>query len=307
MPKKITTPLLNVKRSRTTAYSPEFDALKAEVLAEVRAAEGHRSITQVAIDKLRSGRYQSRSLADDDPALDDLVASIRKLGVIEPLAIRPLPEQPVEYEILAGHRRWKAAQRAGLEQVPVIIHEVDDKTAAAITLVENLQREDLNPIEEAVGLQRLMEDFALTQAQVGELVSKSESAVSKSLGLLKLLPSVQDLIRQGVLDAGHGKVLLTSAAEEQLYLAEKAVQLGWSVRQLERYKTEYILKRRQRKKKTNSRDADIRRLEIKLGEWFSTPVTVKPNTKGGGKIEITYSSAEQCEGILRKFGFDPQD
>lgn len=187
MPKKASSPLTTVKRSRTTTYQTDFEKLKAEVLTDINASDRSHNITALPIDKLCRGRYQPRVQGLEDTALKELADSIRDLGVIEPLAVRPVPDQPDTYEILAGERRWRAAQQAGLSEVPVVVHDVDDRTAAAMAMVENLQREDLNPIEEAVGLQRLMEDFGLTQVQVGELVSKSESAISKCLGLLKLL------------------------------------------------------------------------------------------------------------------------
>lgn len=277
------------------------------MLADARAKGVSRDMTQLPVEKLRRGRYQPRTLKDD-PALNELAESIREFGVIEPIAVRPTDDQSDTYEILAGDRRWRAAQKIGLDQIPVIIHEVDDKTAAAIALVENLQREDLNPIEEAVALRRLMEDFNLNQSQVGELVSKSESAVSKSLGLLKLLPQVQTMIQQGELEAGHGKVLLNVDSAEQLLLAEKTVKFGWSVRELERQKVALMTGTRRRKSVTRDiRNPDLKRLEVRLEEWFCAPVKVKPNRRGGGKIEIAYASPEECDNILQRCGLQASD
>lgn len=303
MAKKPTSPLVTIKRTRSVPYANDFESLKAEILADARASGAYRAISQLPISQLRRGRHQPRSPVDDE-ALRELADSIRMVGIIEPIVARPIAGQSDAYEILAGDRRWRAAQKAGLDQVPVVIHDVDDRMAAAITLVENLQREDLNPIEEAIALQRLMEEFQLTQAQAGELVSKSESAISKVLGLLKLIPRVQELIRQGMLEAGHGKVLLSATPEHQLILAEQTVQKGWSVRELERQKTALLAKGRRRLCAVQtSRDPNLRDLEIQLGEWFSAPVQIRPLRKGGGRIEITFTSAAECDGILQRLGF----
>ncbi|MEZ5583422.1 MAG: ParB/RepB/Spo0J family partition protein [Candidatus Competibacteraceae bacterium] len=220
--------------------------------------------------------------------------------MIEPIAVRPLTEQG-QYEILAGHRRWQAARQAGLEQIPVIVHDVDDRTAAMIALVENLQRKDLNPIEEAQALDRLLGEFQLSQQQVAQAVGKSQSAVSKTIGLLKLVPAVQEHLQAGRLEAGHGKVLLNLGRREQQRLAELAVTNGWSVRELEQRKT--VLQRRgTAPEKSRNRDPDIVRLENRLQEWFGSPVALKYRASGKGRIEINFSSLDECNGILERMG-----
>ncbi|NJN47948.1 MAG: ParB/RepB/Spo0J family partition protein [Candidatus Competibacteraceae bacterium] len=263
-------------------------------------SQGSVVVHTLSIDQLRRSAYQPRISTEDDDALAELAQSIRELGVIEPIAVRPLAE-PEHYEILAGDRRWRAARQVGLEQVPVIVHDVDDRTAAVIALVENLQRQDLNPMEEARALERLLGEFQLSQQQTAQAVGKSQSAVSKSLGLLKLAPAVQEHLQAGRLEAGHGKVLLSLGLREQQRFAELAITNGWSVRELEQRK-----KALQRKGtatvRTPSRDPDIVRLENRLQEWLGAPVAFKYRTSGKGRIEINFSSLDECTGILERLG-----
>ena len=291
---------------RNLPYQADFESLKAEVVAQARAGES-RLVAHLSPDQLHRGRFQPRNPVDD-AALDELAASIRELGILEPLIVRPLAGEVDSYEILAGDRRWRAAQKAGLDRIPVIVHDVDDRTAAAITLVENLQREDLNPMEEAVALRCLMDNFDLTQAQVSELVGKSESTVSKAVGLLKLPEPIQHFLENKMLEASHGKVLLNLPLADQLALAEKAAEQGWSVRELERQKNRLSAKSRRRSHSLqDGRSPDIKHLETRLMEWLSAPVRFKPNRKGGGKIEISYASAAECEGVLERFGLKFDD
>lgn len=181
----------------------------------VRVVQGNATLlpeetNRIPIEKLKRGRYQPRhpTSVNTDTELADLADSIRALGLIEPIAVRPDPEAAGMYEILAGDRRWRAAQLAGLTEVPIVVHRVNDQTAAAIALVENLQRQDLNPLDEAGAMHRLLEEFGLSQAHLGRLLGKSRSAISRTLGLLTLADSVQQLIREGQLEAGHARVLI---------------------------------------------------------------------------------------------------
>ena len=217
--------------------------------------------------------------------------------------MRPVAETET-YEILAGDRRWRAAQQAGLSQVPVIVHDVDNRTAALIALVENLQRSDLNPIDEARAMSRLLEEHELSQEQIAEMVGKSQSAISRSLGLLNLAPGVQDLIQGGLLEAGHAKVLLGLPMRQQKQLAELAISNGWTVRELERQKA--LLRRRKAiggKRSGLARDPDIVRMENHLQECLGSPVKLKYQAASGkGKIEINFSSLDECNGILDRMG-----
>ncbi len=306
MARKASTPLTSVKRTRNSPYHTDFESLKAEV-TQAHASDKPHLVTQLSPDQLYRGRFQPRNPVDD-AALDELAASIRELGILEPLIVRPLAGEVNGYEILAGDRRWRAAQKVGMARVPVIVHDVDDRTAAAIALVENLQREDLNPMEEAVALRSLMDNFDLTQVQVSELVGKSESAVSKAIGLLKLPEPIQHLLQSGELEAGHGKVLSNLPPAEQLALAGRAVEQGWSVRELERQKNRLTAKSRRRgRDHRDGRSPDIQHLEMRLRDWLCAPVRLKPDRKGGGKIEISYASTEECESVLERFGFRVDD
>ncbi|MDG4549015.1 MAG: ParB/RepB/Spo0J family partition protein [Candidatus Contendobacter sp.] len=255
-------------------------------------------IRQLDLDQLVPSRYQPRQHVDD-VYLAELEQSIRQFGVIEPLVARPLANG--DYEILAGHMRWRAAQQAGLRQAPVVVREADDRTAAAIALVENLLRRDLNPVEEGRALQRLREEFGLTQEQLAELLGVSQSAISKALGLLSLDPAVQSLIEEGRLEAGHGKVLLGLSREAQLRLTELAADQGWSVRELERQRT--LLTAPPAPRTATPRDPDLIRLEERLRERLTAPVRLRYDAaRGRGRIEIGFATLEECDGILERLG-----
>jgi ParB family chromosome partitioning protein len=257
-------------------------------------------IRQLDLAQLVPSRYQPRQRVDD-VYLAELEQSIRQFGVIEPLVARPLANGG--YEILAGHMRWQAAQRAGLRQVSVVVREADDRTAAAIALVENLLRRDLNPIEAGRALRRLREEFGLTQEQLAELLGVSQSAISKALGLLGLDPAVQSLIEDGRLEAGHGKVLLGLPREAQLRLAEQAADQGWSVRELERRRTLPTVASRSRS--ATLRDPDLVRLEERLRERLTASVRLRYDAgRGRGRIEIGFATLEECDGILERLGIN---
>ncbi|HNB90493.1 MAG TPA: ParB/RepB/Spo0J family partition protein, partial [Plasticicumulans sp.] len=193
--------------------------------------ESAAGVARLPVAQLVPGRFQPRRTIDE-AWLAELADSVRRLGVIEPVAVRPLGEG--RYEILAGEMRWRAAQQAGLVELPVIVHDVDDRTAASMALVENLLRRDLDPIEEAHALARLGSEFGLRNRELAELLSRSESAISRTLGLLALAPGVQALLQARRLDAGHARVLLGLPEADQEALAQTAVDLGLSVRELEK-------------------------------------------------------------------------
>jgi len=264
----------------------------------VGSTSGAGDIRYLDFDQLVPGRYQPRQRFDA-AYLAELEQSIRQFGVIEPLVARPLADG--SYEIMAGHMRWRAAQGAGLSQVPVVVREADDRTAAVIALVENLLRRDLNPIEEGRALRRLREEFGLTQKQLAELLGVSQSAISKTLGLLGLDPAVQAFIEDGRLEAGHGKVLLVLPRETQIRLAEQAAQGEWSVRELERRRT--WLTTEPGSRMATPRDPDLVRLEERLREWVTAPVRLRFDTaRGRGRIEIGFATLEECDGILERLG-----
>lgn len=260
--------------------------------------EGDDGAQQLEIDRLVAGRYQPRQQADA-AYLAELEQSIRQFGVIEPLVVRPLADG--SHEILAGHMRWRAAQQAGLPRVPVVIREADDRTAAAIALVENLLRRDLNPIEEGRALRRLREEFELTQEQLAELLGLSQPAISKALRLLALAPEVQNLIENGQLEGGHGKTLLGLPHATQVRLAEQAASAGWSVRELERRRA--LLAATPSSRSTAPRDPNLVRLEEQLRERLAAPVRLHYDAaRGYGRIEIGFASLDECDGILERLG-----
>lgn len=259
------------------------------------------------MDRLVRGRYQPRQISDEaDAELLQLADSIRALGLIEPIAVRPWPEVEGQFEILAGDRRWRAARLAGLAKVPVIVHDVDDRTAAAMALVENLQRQDLNPMEAAMGMQRLRQEFKLSQDQLGKVLGLSKSAISRTLGLLSLPVEIQAMLRSRQLDAGHARVLLGLDSNDQLILARQVVARGWSVRVLEKRRAALAVPASLSVSHLSAAapDPDLRRLETLLGAWLAAPVRIESRQEGSGFIMIRFSSADECNGILQKIGFD---
>jgi ParB family chromosome partitioning protein len=254
----------------------------------------------LALELLQPGAYQPRRDMHKE-TLEELADSIRSQGVLSPISVRPLPgTTPTHYEIIAGERRWRASQIAGLADMPVIIRDVDDEQAAAIALIENLQREDLNPLEEAEGLLRLIDEFDLTHQEAGRAVGKSRAAVSNLIRLLDLSPDALKLLASGQLDMGHARALLgLSGSRSQADAAREVVAKDLSVRQ-----TEAMVKRLQKGSSNTSSnnnsgvDADIRRLQQDLGEKLGAKVAIQHTAKGKGKLVISYNSNDELEGIL---------
>jgi ParB family chromosome partitioning protein len=255
-------------------------------------------LTTLAISTLSPGRYQPRTAMSDE-ALATLANSIKEQGILQPILVRPL-DQVGRYEIIAGERRWRAAQRAGISHVPVVIKNIPDKATLAVALIENIQREDLNPIEEAKGLARLIEEFQLTHDQVAQAIGRSRSAVSNLLRLLDLDDYVQSLINLGQIEMGHARALLSLPAIKQRHLASQIVEHHWSVRE-----TENQVRRElsgASVKKTNKTDPDVLRLQNELSDTLGATVTFKSGTKkGAGSMTIRYESLDQLDGILAFF------
>lgn len=263
------------------------------------------AIQSLDIEQLVAGRYQPRQRLDAG-YLTELAQSIQQFGVIEPLVARPLADG--SYEILAGHMRWQAARQAGLTQVPVVVREADDRTAAAIALVENLLRRDLNPIEEGRALRRLREEFNLTQAQLAELLGVSQTAISRALGLLSLDPAVQTHIEEGRLEAGHGKTLLGLPLQQQCRLAEQALAEGWSVRELEQRRAALADPPPRPLVMPTPRDPNLTQLEERLRERLAAPVRLRYDAaRGRGRIEIGFTNLDECDGILQRLGLREAD
>jgi ParB family chromosome partitioning protein len=258
------------------------------------ASESETEYRTLPVDRLRRGRYQPRR--DMDPeALEQLAESIRHQGLMQPLVVRRLGGE--DYEIIAGERRWRAAQMAGLHEVPVLLKVVDDETTLALALIENIQREDLNAMEEAIALVQLQDEFGLNQQQVATAVGKSRAAVANLMRLVKLAPEVQELLARGDLEMGHARALLALPPADQLVAARRVVSGGLTVRQTE------TLARKWQEPASGSesvwRDPDIARLEEDLSNRLGAPVEVRHGS-GGGRLVIRYTSLEVLEGILER-------
>jgi len=257
----------------------------------------------IPVDLLQRGRYQPRSDIREE-SLQDLANSIKAQGIVQPIVARPLPgsERPRRYEIIAGERRWRAAQMAGLEEIPAVIREVPDEAAVAMALIENIQRENLNPLEEARALDRLIREFELTHAEAAEAVGRSRAAVSNLLRLRELGDNVKRMVEARELEMGHARALLAVADPlQQLDAARQVVKKGLSVRETERL-VRRMLDNAGKKKpaaKTGSRDTDIRRLEIEVSERLGAKVRVQHSTKGSGKLVIAYNNLDELDGILK--------
>jgi len=253
-------------------------------------------LREVPIDLIQRGRFQPRR--DMDPAaLQELADSIRQQGVMQPVVIRPIAEG--RYELIAGERRWRATQMAGLDSIPAIIRDVPDEAAIAMALIENIQRENLNPIEEAFALQRLQDEFGLTQAQVAEAVGKSRTTITNLLRLIGLSEDVRIMLEHGDLEMGHGRAMLTLAPELQMQVAKQVVAKSLSVRQ-----TEALVRRVQQEtpdskaRKKGALDPNIRALQDDLAERLGARVSIDHGQRGKGKLVIEYSSLDELDGIL---------
>jgi ParB family transcriptional regulator, chromosome partitioning protein len=257
---------------------------------------GGETLTTLAVDALQAGRFQPRTRMDQG-ALADLAASIKAQGVMQPILARPLGAG--RYEIVAGERRWRAARMAGLTSVPALVREVPDRSAIAIGLIENLQREDLNPLEEAAGLKRLIDEFSMTHAEAAEAVGRSRTGITNALRLLELAPPVQELMREGKLDMGHARALLGLPPLKQIELAREAVAQQLSVRQVEARVG--ALGQRPGARPRARVDRDVARLEEELSGKLGTTVSIRTGTKpGSGRLVIHYATLEQFDALLRK-------
>ena len=262
-----------------------------------RAAKS--DLKELPLDLLQRGQYQPRNDMHED-TLVELAESIKAQGVVQPIVVRPLGASGGEmrYEIVAGERRWRAAQIAGLDTVPAIIRDIPDEAALAVALIENIQRENLNPIEEARSLKRLVEQFHLTHAEAAEAVGRSRAAVSNLLRLLELPPPVLELLESRQLDMGHARALLGVLDPGKLIeLAGQAARQGWSVRETERAVQGLNPGRPARRRGAEARDPNVQRLETDLGERLGAPVAIETTAKGG-RIVIRYSSLDELDGIL---------
>lgn len=249
------------------------------------------------VERLKPGKYQPRTHMDQE-SLAELAASIKAQGVMQPILVRAIDPTPgaERYEIVAGERRWRAAQIAGLTEVPVLIRVIPDEQALAMALIENIQRENLNPLEEAMGLQRLIDEFGLTHQQAADAVGRSRPAASNLLRLLQLTAPVQDLLMEGKLDMGHARALLPVAGATQVQLAQRIVQKELSVRETERLVQNLLNPPKPAPEKPV--DRDLLRLEEELADNLGAAVAIRANKKGAGKVTIEFGSLDQLDGLL---------
>ncbi len=263
-------------------------------LEEEAAKVDSRELQHLPLDLIQRGKYQPRR--DMDPeALEELANSIKAQGVMQPIVVRPIGAG--RFEIIAGERRWRASQQAGLDKIPAMVREVPDEAAIAMALIENIQREDLNPVEEAVALQRLQQEFELTQQQVADAVGKSRATVTNLLRLIALPEEIKTMLSHGDLEMGHARALLGLPLEQQVEGARHVVARGLTVRQTEALVRQWLNSKSQPVEKQKA-DPDIARLEQRLAEKLGSPVQIKHGQKGKGQLVIRYSSLDELQGVL---------
>lgn len=274
-----------------------LDALLLSGEEDVQKNEG--SLQTLLISELQPGKYQPRSIMQEE-ALHALSQSILKQGVMQPIIVRPVGNN--QYEIIAGERRWRAAKLANLNEVPVIIKNIPDESALAMALIENIQRENLNPLEEAVGIKRLIDEFNMTHEEAADAVGKSRVTVSNLLRLLTLTKPVQDRLLNGKIDMGHARALIGLEGSQQIMLCEEIIQKNLSVREVET-----LVKNLQNGSKTGvsppppkKTNADVRQLEESLAETLGASVTIDAKKNGSGILKVHYRNLEQLDEILKK-------
>lgn len=270
--------------------------LDSLIISDSLNVSEEEQLTRLAVAKIRVGRYQAR-VKMDDSALQELAESIKVQGVIQPVIVRAKGAD--EFELIAGERRWRAAQLAGLDEIPVIIKQASDKVAMAIGLIENIQRRDLNPIEQACGFRRLIDEFDLTHEMVAQAVGCSRSAISNSLRLLKLPEIIQEMVFNGQLEMGHARALVGLPEDKQLKLANKAIQNAWSVREMEKH-SQKNEQAHQPHIVTKNINPDVIRLSEALTEQLGLMAEIKTNDNKKGKIVLHFSSAQEFQDIMWK-------
>ena len=274
-----------------------LEALLSGSTAPVAEESTGTDMREIPVDLLQPGKYQPRS--DMHPeSLEELANSIRAQGVVQPIVVRSINSDG-QYEIIAGERRWRAAQMAGLHEIPAVVRNVPDEAAIAMALIENIQREDLNPIEEAVALQRLIDEFEMTHQEAAGAVGRSRAAVSNLLRLLTLNTDVRKMLEQGDLEMGHARALLALDGEKQSQTAREVAAKGYSVRETEQLVRRLSAAPAKAKKSAKNLDPDIKRLQDDLTEKLAAKVAFQHTAKGNGKMVIHYNSLDELEGILK--------
>ncbi|UTF59055.1 ParB/RepB/Spo0J family partition protein [Gilvimarinus sp. DA14] len=285
--------LLGAGVSAPKVGTPSDNSPQTQASAPTIPADG--KLMQLPVELIQRGKYQPRR--DMHPeALEELSDSIKAQGVMQPIVVRPIGDD--KYEIIAGERRWRATQLAGLDKIPAVVREVPDEAAIAMALIENIQREDLNPIEEAIALKRLQDEFELTQQEVAQAVGKSRTTVTNLLRLIALDDEVKKLLEHGDLEMGHARALLTLSPEQQREAGRIIVAKGLTVRQ-----TEALVRKLQEEKDNPPAapvevSADIKRLQTELSETLGAGVSIQHSSKGKGKLVISYNNLDELDGIL---------
>lgn len=263
--------------------------------------------TTLALSALKAGQYQPRTRMDEE-ALNELADSIRSQGVMQPILVRPLAGKGAKkYEIIAGERRFRAAKLAGLKEVPVLVRDVEDENAAVMALIENIQREDLNPLEEAHGVRRLLDEFGLTHEQAAKAIGRSRSATSNMLRLLNLTGPVQTMLLAGDIDMGHARALLAVEAGDQILLANQIIAKRLSVRETEKLVGRFLREQdeprpSETRARANEPSADVKRLEGALSDYLGTRVNLKVGAKNRGTLQIEFHGWEHLNSLLDKQG-----
>ncbi|WP_049631336.1 ParB/RepB/Spo0J family partition protein [Cellvibrio sp. pealriver] len=277
-----------------TSPAPEMPITPSEADQKIEYKDG--KLAHLPVELIQRGKYQPRRDMHQE-ALEELAESIKVQGVMQPIVVRSIGEG--RYEIIAGERRWRATQLAGLDRIPAVIREVPDEAAIAMALIENIQRENLNPIEEAVALKRLQDEFELTHAEVAQAVGKSRTTVTNLLRLIALSEEVKTLLEHGDLEMGHARALLTLEPFQQKEIARQVVAKGLSVRQTEALVRQLQENQHQEKVTPEVKvSADIRRLQDQLSETLGAGVEIQHSAKGKGKLVISYNSLDELDGIL---------
>jgi ParB family chromosome partitioning protein len=275
--------------------------LSQTTLRQVAEREAADQLKQLPLDVIHPGRYQPRSVFDQEK-LEELASSIRKQGVVQPIVVRALDAG--QYELIAGERRWRAAQMAEIDKIPAVVRNVTDEVAVALSLIENIQREDLNPLEEATALRRLIDEFQMTHQEAADAVGRSRAAVSNLLRLLALMQEVKDMVDVRVLEMGHARALLSLNDDLQLQAAREVVRAKLSVRE-----TEALVRRLQQpvKKRERRIDPDIQRLQNHIGETLGARVKIQHQASGKGRLVISYNNSDEFGGILDRLGLPGRD
>lgn len=260
-------------------------------------------VMTLSLGKLQAGKYQPRSRMDES-SLMELAESIKNQGIMQPILVRPVGSG--RYEIIAGERRFRASKLAGLEEVPVLVRAVPDESALAMALIENIQREDLNPLEEALGVQRLIREFNLTHEDASRAIGRSRSATSNMLRLLNLAEPVQTMLLAGDVEMGHARALLALNAAEQIACANEVINKRLSVRETEKLVNDWA-SAGDRPVTQPKQTADVRRLEEGLADWLAIAVQLKANASGKGSVTIKFNNLDELDGVLERIGFSKEE